>query len=49
MSDKGVLTFGYHRGALRFYLDGQEIMAADRHVLRNLLKEIGRAIGEQDS
>ena len=38
-----VLTFAYNRGALRFYINGIETLEADRHVLANLLSEIGKA------
>lgn len=44
-----VLTFAHHNNALRFYADGQEILKADNHTIANLLSEIGKTIGKQDS
>lgn len=44
-----VLTWGHHNGALRFYVDGIEALEADRHAIANLLNEIGKTIGKQDS
>ena len=44
MNGAGVLTFGQHNGALTFFVDSVVILKADKHVIANLLSEIGVAV-----